>query len=131
MAGTSDKVQRLGDTNAFQKKERNIIFHGADRASSQGFAQIPNFVMRNGKLSFGGKTVFGLIIGYAWQNDFCFPGQARLAEDCGTTQGRISQLTAELERHGLISIERRGQGKTNLYHIYFGVARSTGRRQNT
>src|SRR5262249_8842309 len=56
-----------------------------------------------------------------WHNDFCFPGQDRLAVDIGLCRSRVTQLIAELEHAGLVTIHRRGQGKTNLYTIYFQV----------
>jgi DNA-binding transcriptional ArsR family regulator len=62
-----------------------------------------------------------MFLSYAWHNDFCFPGQDRLAEDMGMTRPRVTQLIGELEEAGLVSIQRRGQGKTNLYTIYFQV----------
>jgi DNA-binding transcriptional ArsR family regulator len=39
----------------------------------------------------------------------------------GMTRPRVTQLIAELEKAGLVTIQRRGQGKTNLYTIHFQV----------
>lgn len=103
------------------KIEANIRFVGADPVSSGGFTQLPNFILRNPKLSVGAKVVYAMFISYGWHNNFCFPGQDRLAKDIGMTRPRVTQLIGELEDAGLISIERRGQGKTNVYTIHFRV----------
>ena len=75
-------------------------------------------------VSVGAKVVYSMFLSYAWHNDSCFPGQDRLAQDMGLTRVRVTQLIAELEQFGLVSIQRRGQGKTNLYTIHFQVKRT-------
>ena len=70
-------------------KERNIILKGADAATRQGFTQVPNFILKSKRLSAGDKMTFAMLLSYAWQNDYCFPGQERLAHDlCQLSQGR-------------------------------------------
>ena len=115
-------------TRNLEKIERNIKFEGADPVSAGGFTQLPNFILKDPKLSVGAKVVYAMFISYGWHNDFCYPGQARVAADIGMTQPRVAQLIAELEQAGLVSIERRGQGKTNIYTIRFRVQR---KRSNT
>ena len=104
--------------------ERNIKFEAADPVSAQGFTQLPNFILKMPTLSVGAKVVYAMFISYGWHNDFCFPGQDRLAKDMGMTRPRVTQLIGELEQAGLIEIERRGQGKTNIYTIKFRVRRT-------
>ena len=70
-------------------KERNIILRGADAATTQGFTQVPNFLLRMKRLTSGDKMTFAMILSYDWQNDFCFPGQARLAEDMGVDERTV------------------------------------------
>ncbi len=50
-----------------------------------------------------------------------FPGQDRLAEDMGMSRSRVTEFVGELQRTGLVTIERRGQGKTNIYTVHFQV----------
>jgi hypothetical protein len=104
-----------------EKIERNIKFEGADPVSAGGFTQLPNFILKDPKLSVGAKVVYAMFISYGWHNDFCFPGQDRLAKDMGMTRPRVTQLVGELEEAKLVTIERRGQGKTNVYTIHFHV----------
>lgn len=103
--------------------EQNIKLNSADPVALHGFTQLPNFILRNPELSIGAKTVYALFLSYAWHNDFCFPGQERLAKDIGMSIGSVNGFIKELERNGLIEITRRGQGKTNLYTINFSVKR--------
>ena len=102
-------------------KERNIRLDSIDPVLQEGFTQIPNFIQRNPNLSPGAKVVYGLFLSYAWHNDFCFPGQDRLAEDMGMSRSRVTTFVGELKAVGLITIERRGLGKTNNYTLHFQV----------
>ncbi len=99
----------------------NIQFDRADPVTQQGFTQLPNFILRDPKLTAGAKVVYAMFISYGWHNNFCFPGQEKLATDMGVTRPRVTQLIGELERAGLITIQRRGQGKTNIYVVHFQV----------
>ena len=98
-------------------KERNIILKGADAATRGGFTQVPNFLLRSKKLSAGDKMTFAMLLSYAWQNDFCFPGQVRLAQDLGFHERNVRRHLKSLEANGLLVIQRCGQGKTNIYEL--------------
>ena len=98
-------------------KDRNIILKGADAATQQGFTQVPNFLLKSSKLSAGDKMAFAMLLSYAWQNDYCFPGQNRLAKDLGLTDRSVRTHLKSLETIGLLAIKRRGQGKTNIYEL--------------
>src|SRR3990167_2520785 len=98
-------------------KERNIILKGADAATRGGFTQVPNFLLRSKKLSAGDKMTFAMLLSYAWQNDYCFPGQQRLAQDLGLTDRSVRTHLKSLEAITLLAIKRRGQGKTNIYEL--------------
>src|SRR5712691_6762056 len=98
-------------------KERNIILKGADAATAQGFTQVPNFLLKSKKLSSGDKMTFAMLLSYAWQNDYCFPGQVRLAQDLGLHERNVRRHLKSLEANGLLNIQRRGQGKTNIYEL--------------
>lgn len=98
-------------------RDRNIILKGADAATARGFTQVPNFLLRSGKLSAGDKLAFAMLLSYAWQNDYCFPGQERLAKDMGLHETNVRKHLKSLEVNGLLTITRRGQGKTNIYTL--------------
>ena len=108
-----NQARHIGDV----LKERNIILKGADAASAKGFTQVPNFLLRSKKLSAGDKMTFAMLLSYAWQNDFCFPGQVRLGDDLGLHETNVRKHLKSLEANGLLTIKRRGQGKTNIYEL--------------
>ena len=106
-----------------QAIEQNMRINSADPIALHGFTQLPNFILRNPELSANAKTVYSLLLSYAWHNNLCFPGQDTLAKALGMSIGSVNAFIKELERCGLIEITRRGQGKTNLYTINFIVKR--------
>ena len=105
-------------------QQRNIILKGADAASKRGFTQVPNFLLKSKALSAGDKMTFAMLLSYAWQNDFCFPGQQRLAEDLGLDERSVRRHLKSLAAKGLVAIKQRGQGKTNIYEINLKPKRS-------
>src|SRR5271156_1522811 len=108
------EMRPIGD---LLKKERNIILKGADAATRGGFTQVPNFLLKSKKLSAGEKMTFAMLLSYAWQNDYCSPGQVRLGQDVGLHETNVRKHLKSLEANGLLSIQRRGQGKTNIYEL--------------
>ena len=102
-------------------QEQNIKLATTDPVALGGFTQVPNFILRDGNLSAGAKVVYSMFLSYAWNNDHCFPGQERLAEDMGMSRSRVTEFVSELERAGMVEIQRRGQGRTNIYTIHFKV----------
>lgn len=102
-------------------KEKNLQLDTANPVLQGGFTQVPNFILKDAKLSLGAKVTYAMFLSYAWHNDSCFPGQDRLAEDMGMSRSRVTEFVGELEQSDLISIQRRGQGRTNIYTIHFQV----------
>ena len=102
-------------------KEKNLKLDTNNPVLQGGFTQVPNFILKNPEISVGAKVAYAMFLSYAWHNDSCFPGQDRLAEDMGMSRSRVTSFVGELEQAGLISIHRRGQGRTNLYTIHFQV----------
>lgn len=112
-----------------KEKEQTILLKGFDPVSAGGFTQVPNLVLKNENISAGAKLVYALLLSYAWHNDSCFPGQERLANDCGKSQGWVSQQMKELEEQGFLEITRRGQGKTNIYALSYRVQEEKGQNR--
>ncbi len=110
------KPQRLGDITAF--KDRNLRLHGADLATARGWTAVPNFILENDELSGGAKLTYAMFLKYAREQDECFPGQERLGKDIGATRQSVNSYIGELSKAGFVKVQRRGQGKTNLYEIY-------------
>jgi len=98
-------------------RDKNIVLKGADALSQRGFTQVPNHVLRSAKISPGAKLAYSMLLSYAWQNDFCFPGQERLAKDMGAGVRSVVRYIQELEKEQFVAIRKRGQGRPNLYEL--------------
>lgn len=108
-----DEVRHIGEV----MRDRNIVLRGGDALSQRGFTQVPNHVLRSGKVSPGAKLAYAMLLSYAWQNDFCFPGQDRLAKDMGASVRSVVRYIQELEAAQFIVVKKRGQGRPNLYEL--------------
>jgi hypothetical protein len=106
-------------------RERNIEIVGADLATRHSFTQVPNFILTNKGLSVGAKLAYAMLLKYAWQDDACFPGQVKLAEDMGATDRSVRTYLKELETAELLEIKQRGLGKTNLYRLHLTIKPKT------
>ena len=88
-----------------------------NEALKQGFTQLPRYVLRDSKLSFGARLTYAVLLSYAWQDDSCFPGQERMAKDLGTSDRSVRTFLNELREHGYIDWKQQGLGKPNIYYI--------------
>lgn len=105
-------------------QKRNIILEGADMLTRKGFTQVPNHVLESSKISPGAKLVYAMLLKYAWQDDSCFPGQERLAEDMGVTDRSVRTYIDELKTHDFLKVKRQGQGRPNKYYLNLRVKAS-------
>ena len=104
--------------------KKTIVLQGADLLSAKGFTQVPNHILESKELSPGAKLTYAMLLKYAWQNDFCFPGQDRLADDMGTSRQTANTHIQELSKKNFIIIKRQGQGKPNVYTLKLTVDNS-------
>ena len=88
-----------------------------DEGLRLGFTQLPNYLFQVRGLSHSAKLTYALILSYAWQKEYCFPGQETLARDLEVSTRSVIEYLKELQNRGLIRIQRRGLGKTNVYHV--------------
>lgn len=110
-------------------KEKNIILKGADVLSAHGFTQVPNHVLKSDRISPGAKLAYAMLLSYAWQNDYCFPGQERLAKDMGVSDRSVRTYLQELEKKAFLKIKRQGLGKPNVYEL--DVTKQTSKKDET
>jgi len=113
-------MKRLGQTQQFLERQ-NIVLQGFDPVSAGGFTQVPNILLNDPSVSAVAKVVYAMLLSYAWNNDHVFPGQERMAQDMGSTKSTVNRGVIELQKAGWLDIERRGQGKTNLYVLKYVV----------
>lgn len=103
----------------YRNSGRDIILDGADVLSQKGYTIIPNYVLNHDKVSPYAKLVYTMLLSYAWgSKDSSFPGQERLANDCGISARTVVRAIQELEAHRFLTVVRRGRGLTNLYVLH-------------
>jgi hypothetical protein len=93
-----------------------LIEHDALR-ELEGFTQIPNVVLKHAGVSYGAKIAWGVLMSYAWQKDFCFPAQERLAKDMNCTVRQVQRLLGELRDAGFVTWKQQGLNRPNIYHL--------------
>jgi biotin operon repressor len=106
------------------KIERNIRLDGFDRISTAGFTMYPNAIQNDPNLELGEKAVYAQFLQYAWHHDYCFPSQDRVAKNLGITRASVNKFVAGLAKKGLLTISRRGLGKTNVYTLHATIKRN-------
>ena len=78
--------------------KRNIEIIGEDLVTRHGFTQVPNFILTNKDLSVGAKLYYAMLLKYAREKDYCFPGQQTLAEDMGSGERSVRTLPRRSSR---------------------------------
>lgn len=82
----------------------------------RGFTSVPNALLENSSVSVGARMTLIALMSFAWKRD-PFPGQERLGQMLGVTDRTIRDYITELREAGLLTVQRRGKGNTNLYRI--------------
>src|SRR5215210_6409554 len=89
----------------------------ADQSLRLGFIQLPKLILYAKNLSRDAKLLYALLLGYAWQEQRCFPGYRRLCQEMQASENMVRKYMRELETVRLLSQKRRGLGKTNIYTL--------------
>lgn len=101
-----------------KEAERGVMFTpGGDVRFTGGFVQVPSAILRSRKLEPGEKTLYALLLDYAWGKGEAFPSQGTLADDIGRGERHVRSWLHHLEQLDLIRIQRRGLNKPNVYWI--------------
>ena len=108
--------RRRGEPAADLDREGDTIVI-EDEVLRAGFTQIPNALLRRQDVTPGAKLSYMMLLSYAWQEDSCFPGHDRLALDMGVSRRSIVNYLQRLREAGLIVVNRRGLGRTNVYWL--------------
>ena len=82
-----------------------------------GFAALPYMVLKDTRLSIGARLCYAVLLMYAWQEEACFAGQERMAQDIDVSERQLRRYLEELEECGYIRIKRQGLNKPNLYYL--------------
>lgn len=101
---------RISNTLRFKNEEKNQWI-------DKGFVMVGNGVLCNKSVSAPAKVLYLLLMRRLFQKDFCFPGRDTLADELGLSPRQVDRYLQDLKAAKWISITRRGQGKTNVYHL--------------
>ena len=101
-----------------ERIERNMKLNTIDPVALHGFTQIPNFILRDPNISIGAKTIYSLLLSYAWHNDLCFPGQESRQRCC---HGHRERQPLHQRTRGLLADRdhEKGPGEDELLHRQF------------
>jgi hypothetical protein len=81
------------------------------------FYKLPQALAARRDLTGNDKMVFVVLLNYYSQNGKAYPGIRTIAEATGLTPVTVNGCVHDLEKLGLLVIDRRGCGKRNFYHI--------------
>jgi len=96
-------------------QEKTLII--MDPTLRKGFTTTPNAVLTAPGLILPAKGLYSILLMFAWQDNECWPGQARLAEAASCHINTIEKYLKELREYGLISWKRQGLNRPNVYYI--------------
>jgi len=94
--------------------EQNIVVE--NELLRRGFTSIPNYIFGL-PISSNAKLIYMALLSYAWTNQSCYPGLAKLCSDVSLSDKPVTKAIEELAASQLLEVKRRGQGKTNIYII--------------
>lgn len=78
-------------------------------------AWVPTQLLQSVEISDGAKLAYGLLRKFAGKDGACFPLQSTLARQLGCKTRTAHKYINELKRAGLISVKRRGRGRSLSY----------------
>jgi hypothetical protein len=94
---------------------------GTKALQHERFGQVPASVTADPRLSASAVRVYAALAAYADKHGDAWPGQDQLARDAALDDARyIRQHLHGLVEHGYVTVERRGRGHTNRYHMTGG-----------
>ena len=98
-------------------REKDNTIEIIDETLKYGFVATPRIVLLDPTLDMASKTVYAVLLNYAWQTGSCFPGQNRMAENLGVHPNTIGKYLNILKNKGLVDWKQRGFNRTNKYFI--------------
>jgi hypothetical protein len=97
--------------------QRTVVLQDEALRRLRGFTAIPNAVLRHPRLSHGAKLTHGVLLSYAWQDEFCWPAQERLAKDMGCSVRQVQRFLVELKHFRFVDWKQQGLNRPNVYYI--------------
>ena len=102
-----DEEEQSASESRYRNKEKRVGYVPLSNALIRLFADLPDAALRT----------YLVLCSYAFGRGETFVGQETLCQLRGAHLSTIIKHINSLKEAGLISVERRGQGKTNIYII--------------
>jgi hypothetical protein len=97
-------------------------------AQNGGWVRVSNAVLHNPMITAGALRCLLVLRSHCIDKTVCWPGEETLAAELRCSLSTVGRRVAELERHELIRVKRRGLGKTNVYTLLEEFAPSAAGR---
>ncbi|HEX6779387.1 MAG TPA: DnaA N-terminal domain-containing protein [Ktedonobacterales bacterium] len=118
MRGLQHQRSTLLSTQApLEEQEPNTLLL-EDATLAHGFVLLPKRILSARNLSRYAKLLYAVLLGYAWQEQRCWPGYTRLCADLDASENAVRKWMRELEVVHILSQRRRGLGLSNLYTLH-------------
>lgn len=92
-----------------------VAYRSPSRRS--GWAALPTVVLLDARLSDAAVRLYGMLISYAFQAEGFYVYQNKIAEDLARSVRAVQRSLTEQEERGLVTIERQGITKPNIYWL--------------
>jgi hypothetical protein len=100
-----------------ENNEKTVVLQDEGLRKLKGFVQIPKAVLLCKEISYGAKIAYSILLGYAWQDEFCFPAQESLANDLGCSVRQARRFLVELKECKFVTWQQIGLNKPNVYYL--------------
>jgi DNA-binding transcriptional ArsR family regulator len=96
----------------------SVSQHHHSPISATPFVMLPISIMEHQSLSSGAKYLYACLKRHARQKGFCWPSIGLLCKELQASPNTVRKYMRELVAAGLVSVRRRGQGRTSLYTLH-------------
>ena len=84
---------------------------------SHKFYKLPQYLTALKDLKPSDKIVYAVLLDYQGNHEYCWPGIRTIAKDTGQSHTTIIECIRRLEAKALLTVERRGNGKSAHYRV--------------
>lgn len=100
-------------------KQREQTLQLSPSWKRKGYIAVSNKIIHDKAISLPAKGLYCYLLSRCFQKTNCFPGNDMIEKDLGLSKPSIVKYKQELERNELITIKRRGHGRTNVYVLKY------------
>lgn len=91
-----------------------------DERDVEGWAAIPNWLLRDATVSRNVKMIYLVLSGRVGRNRVCWPSQQTIASEAGVSVPTVKRTIPVMVEMGLLSVEveRTPNGRRNRYQLH-------------